>query len=185
MFISKGFVVFFALLVSLAIAAPVVKERSPDELQLSARGIQPMTQAAKHMKKAIKIMRKIGHNFNPKPDKSVFWNGRSTINPHHSVMPEAVKFAKAQKKEVIHHALKTQGIRIPWPATNPHSQRLWNFASKTFAKKASGHVHAFIGPVYAQDSVYRKIEKPELLKNSKVTKLTEHNVGTGTSNVVK
>jgi len=179
MFISRVFVFFFALLISSAIAAPVIKERSPDEPQLSARTI-------KHMSQAVGIAMRIKKSLRPQPGQAVFWSGtKSGKNGPVSVGKDAEKFAKVNGKEVLRHALAKQGIKIPPPSQNPHSSRLWEIASKVYALRASGDTHAILGSVRRPGNVYDAIERPTLLKNEKVPKLTEHNAETGKSTVVK
>jgi len=186
MFISKVFVqvVFFALLVSSVIAAPVVKERSPDDtVQLSAR--------SDHMKQAVKIARQIKRTLMPTPGKSVFYTGAKPSKNKGRLPVQAKQtaeyFAKANGgKELLGNALAKAKIRIPSKEKNPLAlPRLWRFASKAFAMKSSGAVHAFIGKTVRPGNDYHNVEKPALLKNKKVTKLIEHNTETGASTVVK
>jgi hypothetical protein len=183
MFISKVFfqVVFFGLLVSSVIAAPVVKdsEGSPDVVQLSARGNPTM-------KAAVKIARQIKSSLVAKPGKTVFYTGtKPGKNGPIPVKQTAELFAKAHRKELLGHALAKAKIRIPSENKNPHAMRLWKFASKVYATKSSKVAHAFIGKWTRPGNVYHKIEKPALLKNPKVTKLIEHNGETGETTVVK
>jgi hypothetical protein len=181
MFISKVFVqvVFFALLVSSVIAAPVVKEQSPDTVQLSAR--------SDHMKQAVNIARQIKRTLMPTPGKSVFYTGTKPGKKGPiPVKQTAEYFAKANGgKQLLGNALAKAKIRIPSISKNPHAMRVWRIASKVFAMKSSGTVHAFIGKWVRPGNDYHNAEKPSLLKNKKVSKLIEHNAETGESTVVK
>jgi hypothetical protein len=180
MFISKVFVLFFSLLlVSSVIGAPVLTERSLDEVELLPRAGGGMS------KKAASAFKKITSFLRPKPGKAVFWSGmfKKKGGGDVSVKRKAENFAKSQGKETIGHALHRQNIRIP--GNDPHTNQLWDHASHTFAKHASGETHAVLGPKMREGNVYERIEKPTLLKNDKVTKLTEHNPETGGSSVVK
>ena len=178
MFISKVTVVFFALLVSSVISAPVLKERSPDELELLPR-------AGRITGKAAVIAAQITTRLRTKPGKAVFWSGRveNKKGGAESVRPHAEKFAKTHGKELLHQALARVNIKIP--KTNPQQEKLWKVASKVMAKHASGHTHAVLGSSLAKTNIYHSIEKPTLLKNPNVHKLTEHNAQTGAATVVK
>ncbi|CAA7258989.1 unnamed protein product [Cyclocybe aegerita] len=181
MFVSKCFVVSFGLFFGLVAAAPI---ELPSE-QLVKRG---PTNAVKpnHMAQAVKVANKIRTNLKTDPDKAVFWSGtRQGKKGPVSVKDDAARFAKQEGKETINMALKKSNIKIPTEQQNPHSTRLWDFASKVWAKEAEGETHAVLGGTVRPASVYNKIEKPELLKNDKVTKLTEHNVDTKGKTVVK
>jgi len=179
MFISKVLLVLFALLVSSAVAAPVPKDRSLDDLQLSTRGLR---QAAKAVGIALKVKMKL----RPAPGKAVFWSGsRPGKNGPVSVGKDAEKFAKAHGKEVLGQSLAKHGIKIPSQTKSPYSNKLWGFASKVYAQRASGHVHAVVSSTRRPGNIYDTIEKPALMKNKKVTKLTEHNAETGKATVVK
>jgi hypothetical protein len=179
MFISKIFVVFFTLLVGSALAAPVYTERPLDDLQLSTRGLG-------HMAKAVRIALRIKKRLRPTPGKSVFWSGtRPSEHEPVSVDDDAQNFAKAHGKEVLASTLEEHGINIPSHEENPYSSKMWDIASKTFAQRTSGHVHAILGSTRRPGNVYDTIEKPTLMKNKKVTKLTEYNAETWETTVVK
>ncbi|KIM37924.1 hypothetical protein M413DRAFT_30576 [Hebeloma cylindrosporum] len=179
MFISKVFVLLFALLVGSALAAPVRIERSLGEPQLSTRGIGQMAQAAG-------VAIKIKKNLKPTKGKSVFWSGsRPSKNGPVSVEKDAERYAKAKGKEVLAPTLQKQGINIPAQKDSPYSYKLWKYASKVYAQRTSGSAHAVLGSTRRPGNIYDTIEKPELMKNKKVTKLTEHNAETGKKTVVK
>jgi len=98
---------------------------------------------------------------------------------------DAEKFAKAHGKEVLGKSLAKHGIKIPSKTKSPYSHKLWKFASKVYAQRASGHVHAVLGSTRKPGNIYDTIEKPALMKNKKVTKLTEHKAGSRKATVVK
>jgi len=177
MFISKVLVVLFALLVGSALAAPLRAERSLDDLRLSSRGLGQMAKAAG-------LAVRLKKNIRPAPGKAVFWSGtRPGKNGPVSVGKDAEHFAKAHGKEVLDPT--KHGISIPTRKENPYSNKLWGFASKVYAQRASGDVHAILGSTRRPGNVYDTIEKPALMKNKKVTRLTEHDAATGKTTVVK
>jgi hypothetical protein len=180
MFISRVLLVLFALLATTVIAAPVWHERSLEELQLSARGFR-------QIKQAVGIALKLKKNLRPAPHQAVFWSGtKSSKHGPVSVGADAQHFAHAHGKEVLNNeSLKKHGINIPSRKDSPYSTRLWKIASKVYAQRASGDVHAILGSARRPGNVYDTIEKPALLKNKKVTKLTEHNAETGKTTIVK
>ena len=180
MFISKVIVVFVALLVSSAVTAPVFKEPPPNDLELSVR-------STKHMAEAVHVARQIKNNLRPKAGEAVFWSGYKTDQngKRVSVKEDAQKFAQDKGKLVLNHGLARDGINIPPPEQNPHTPRLWKFSSKVWAQRAHGDTHAVVGDWRNPHSDYDTIEKPILRTSPKVSKLTEHNVQTGVSTVVK
>ena len=182
MFISKVVVVFSALLVSSVIAAPVITERSLDEVELLPRAGLGFKGAA------AAIASKIRSSLKPKPGGAVFWSGKvpgtgKKEGKDVSVKQYADKFAKNKGKETIGGAMKRADIKIP--NQSKHNWNLWKTASKFFAHRASGDTHAVLGSKRQQGNIYDTIEKPTLMKNPKVTKLTEHHVASGSSTVVK
>ena len=184
MFFSKVFIhVVFLLLVGSVIAAPVVKDGSPDAVQLSTRE----NPAIKHMRVAVKIARQIKNSLKAVPSKTIFYTGTKLGKKGKEipVKQTAEHFAKANQKQLLGHALAKAKIRIPSENKNPHSMRLWKLASKAYAMRSSGVAHAFIGKWTRPENVYHNIEKPTLLKNPKLSKLIEHNGETGATTVVK
>lgn len=179
MFISKVVVVFSALLVSSVIAAPVITERSLDEVELLPRAGLGFKGAA------AAIASKIRSSLKPKPGGAVFWSGSAPGKggKNVSVKKQAEKFAKKNDKETIGQAMKRTDIKIP--KNNKWYKPLWEMASNVFAKHSKGDTHAILGSKRTPGNIYERIEKPTLMNNSKVTKLTEHNVATGESAVVK
>jgi len=178
MFISKVFVIFFALLISSVIAAPVITERSLEEVELLPRAGLGFKGAA------AKIASKIRSSLRPKPG-SVFWSGKVPGKGGRdvSVKRHADKFAKGKGRETIGGAMKDANIHIP--KESKHNWNLWQTASKFFSHRASGETHAVLGSKRAHGNVYDTIERPTLMKNPKVTKHTEHDVASGSSKVVK
>ncbi|KDR70553.1 hypothetical protein GALMADRAFT_144466 [Galerina marginata CBS 339.88] len=181
MFISKVFLTLFALLLSTALAAPAPIRQAPsrDDLQLSTRGLGQLAKAAG-------MALKIKKNLHPTPGKAVFWSGsRPGKSGPVSVGADAERFAAKHGKEVLNPSLQKHGINIPSRKESPYSNKLWGFASKVYAQRASGHVHAVLGSTRRPGNIYDTIEKPILMKNKKVTKITEHNAETGKATVVK
>jgi len=178
MFISKVFVIFFMLLVSSVIAAPVVKEQSPDaELLPRGRIAASVTYAS--------IKNKITKFLRPQHDKAVFWSGKIPTKKGGtvSVGGHAANYAKTHGKETIGQAMKRADINIP--KNHPHSWKLWKHASNVFAKHASGVVHTILGSILKVKNVYHTIEKPILMKKPEVHTLIERNEETKKVTVVK
>ncbi|KAF8966086.1 hypothetical protein BDZ97DRAFT_717331 [Flammula alnicola] len=186
MFMSKVLVFFIALLVGSAIAAPVLNERSDDlDLDLVERAPVNPLKSFKHAAQAVSTIAKVKNGFRPKSGEAVFWSGtRPGKKGPVSVHDDAQKFANQHGKSTINHGLAQKGIKIPSEKENPHSRRLWNVASKVWAQRASGDTHVILGGTVRPASVYNTIEKPVLLKNKKVTRLTEHNMQTGKNTVI-
>ncbi|KAJ3513422.1 hypothetical protein NLJ89_g2959 [Agrocybe chaxingu] len=182
MFAPKYLFVAFALFASLVSAAPIAEYF--DEGELAAREPLP---SLKHLAQAVGVARKLRTAIKPKPNGAVFWSGTKTTKKGKevSVKADATKFAKKHGKETLNMALKKHGVKIPTEKQNPHSPRLWNIASKLMAQRAKGETHAVLGSKVRPGSVWKKIEKPTLMKNKKVTKVTEHNAATKKKTVTK
>lgn len=184
MFTSKFLVFFFAAFLAPSIAAPIWHGGS-DTADLQAR--EPAKGSLKHAVQAVSTINKVNKGFHPKEGEAVFWSGTRS-GPHDtrvSVHGDAQKFAHDHGKSTINHGLSHNGIRIPDRKENPHSDHIWNVASKVWAERAHGDTHAILGGAVRPQSVYKTIEKPILMKNDRVTKLTEHNMETGKKTVVK
>ncbi|CAA7259003.1 unnamed protein product [Cyclocybe aegerita] len=179
MFAPKCLLIAFALFASLVSAAPIEYSSEGD---LASREPEP---GIKNLFQAVGIARKINKAVKPKPNGAVFWSGTKTDKKgkQTSVRADAEKFAKKHGKETLNMQLNKHGVNIP--DKNPHSPRLWNVASKLMAHRAKGDTHAFLGSKVRPGSVWNKIEKPTLMKNKKVTKVTEHNAATGKKTVTK
>ncbi|KDR70552.1 hypothetical protein GALMADRAFT_878054 [Galerina marginata CBS 339.88] len=168
MFISKVFIFLFALLVSSAIAIPV----------------RPNVGAVRQAAQAAKIVVKTKQSLRPASGQAVFWSGsRPGENGPVSVKQDAEHFAKVHGKGTLEQTLKGHGVIIP--KNSPHRTKMWEVASKTYAQRAKGDTHVILGSTRRPDSHYDTIEKPALMKNKKVTRLTEHNAHTGKATVVK
>ncbi|KAJ3513421.1 hypothetical protein NLJ89_g2958 [Agrocybe chaxingu] len=178
MFAPKYLLVAFALFASLISAAPI---EYSSEGYLAVREPKPI----KNLFKAVGIAHKINKAVKPKPNGAVFWSGTKADKngKQTSVRADAEKFAKKHGKETLNMQLNKHGVNIP--DKNPHSPRLWNIASKLMAHRAKGETHAFLGSKVRPGSVWNKIEKPTLMKNKKVHKVTEHNAATGKKTVTK
>jgi hypothetical protein len=125
-----------------------------------------------HVAEVVSISNKILLALKPKPNTSVFWSGQSSKDV--SVKTKAHKFAKCNNKETVNMALRRLGIKIPTVKQNPLSWRIWEIASKILATRARGEVDVVLGEMIGVESVWMRIEKPALMKNEKVHKITEH-----------
>jgi len=174
-------IIAFTLVAKLVASAPIVTDFF-DDAELVIRG-----PGANDKAKAVSIAHQIRRKLRPEPNKAVFWSGTKVDENGKtvSVLKDAKNFAKKTGKETINMSLKKKGIAIPSQQTNSLARRLWHMASKTMAKRASGDTHAVLGENIRKDSVWKTIEEKELMKNDKVTKVTEHNQKTGTSKVTK
>jgi len=183
MFSFNYLVVTFALLAGLVASAPIAADLS-DEAELVMRA--PPSRGGGGMAKAVSVANQIRTKIRPKPNQAVFWSGTKTSQGKTvSVKQDAQKFARKNGKETLNMALKKNGINIPSQKANPQSNRLWDIASKAWATRASGKTDAVLGGSVRPDSVWKRVEKPELMKNNKVTQVTEHNRQTGTSTITK
>jgi len=190
-FDSLIFIMFaFKYLVTLALVARLVASVPipdlSDEADLVVRGPGGKPSIS-DMANAVKIARRVKSQVFPPADKAVFWSGsdKNEKGKDVSVSPAAQKFAKEQGKQTINMALKEQGIKIPPRRANTESDRIWDFASKTWATRAKGQTDAVLGSKVNPDSVWKRVEEPALKKNDKVTTVTEHNLKAGTSKVTK
>jgi hypothetical protein len=132
--------------------------------------------------KLLKVAKQIKNGLKTKPGEAVFWSG-NTPRPGKkplSAGKEAKKFAKDNGKLTLQMKMKEDKIKIPpYNPKDPkdRSGQLWRMASKRFASKASGTINAFLGQNVNKNSIYKKDEKPILLKKPAVTKLIEHTNG--------
>lgn len=174
-------IVAFALVARLVASAPIVTNLF-DDAELVIRGASASDKA-----KAVTIAHQIRRKLRPGLNKAVFWSGTKVDEDGKpvSILKDAKDFAKKTGKETIDMSLKKEGITIPSQQANPLARRLWHMASKTMAKRASGDTHAVLGENVRKGSVWKTIEEKELMKNNKVTKVTEHNPQTGTTKVTK
>jgi hypothetical protein len=129
--------------------------------------------------KLLNIAKQIKNGLKTKPGEAVFWSG-NTPRPGKkplSAGKEAKKFAKDNGKSTLQMKLKDEKIKIPpYNPKDPkdRSGQLWRMASKRFASKASGTINAFLGQNVNKNGIYKKEEKPILMKKPTVTKLIEN-----------
>jgi hypothetical protein len=124
-----------------------------------------------HIADVVTISNKLVHALKPEPNMTVVWSGRTKGI---SVGTKAQKLAEYYDKETVGMALQRLGIKIPTVKQNPLSWRIWELASKILATRARGEVNVVLGKIVGPGSVWMRIEKPTLMKNQKVTKITEH-----------
>ncbi|KAF8160291.1 hypothetical protein BJ912DRAFT_1151068 [Pholiota molesta] len=182
MFTPKFLIVVLALLLGSVIAAPTFYERS-DEVELEAR-----QDKFKHAAHAVRINNQVSKSLRPKSGEALFWSG-STPDAHGnrvSARVHAEQYSSTHPgTSTINHALAKSGIHIPNTPQNQYSDHMWNHASKVWADRAHGDTHVILGKNVRPGSVYNKIEKPTLMNNHGVHKVTEHSMGGGGSHVVK
>jgi hypothetical protein len=132
-------------------------------------------------KKLVEVANKLRNGLKTKPGEAVFWSGNTPRpgGPPLSAGDAAEKFAKDKGKSTLGMKLKQEGIKMPdyKPGDPNRSEQLWRIASKSFARKANGPVNAFLGKEVNKNGIYKKDEKPILMKSKSVTKLTEHTHG--------
>jgi len=179
MLTAKYLLVPFIFLIGLVVAAPI-SDRST-ELDLLTR--EPnLKQLGQAVTTAVKIKAKL----KPPTNGAVFWSGQKKgAHGPESVIHDAAKFAKDHGKQTLEQGLEKSKIRIPDRKENPHSDKLWKVASKTWADRSKGETHAIVGGTVRPNSIWNTVEKPKLMSSKKVTKITEHNVDTKTSKVTK
>ena len=161
------FSLLIVLLVGLVNAAPL-----PDaDLSLQRCGMP-----SQQLKQALKTG----------PDQAKFWSGKTNgVSSRLTAQAQA----KATGGKTLDMAMKEGGIKIPskpppGPKQKIQDQRNWKKPSTIFAQKVQGKVDVYLGKVVKPDSVYNVYEKPALMKNPKVTKITEHSHD-GKPNVIK
>ncbi|KAF9533980.1 hypothetical protein CPB83DRAFT_831782 [Crepidotus variabilis] len=167
MLATKYLFIALSLLISLVAAAPVPNEETIDYLVARTR-----TTAKKDATAAKKIMKQLDQKLSPPRDKALFWSGR--VNGG-SAMAPAQDYAKKNGKTTLEMGLKKANINMPAWGKSKQAPQLWDHASKLWAERSKGKTAAFLGQVRPQ-SVYNRIEKPALNKNTKVTQHTEHNL---------
>lgn len=166
-------------LVGIIAAAPIADHSN--ELALLSR--EPNL---KHLAQAAKVAFQIKTKLKPPRGGAVFWSGhKKGANGPTSVYDDAQKYAKDHGKKTLEMALEAKKINIPKEKENPMSDKLWGYASKKWAQRAKGQTEAVLGSSLRPASVWKTVEKPQLLRNKHVTKITEHNVDTKTHRVTK
>jgi hypothetical protein len=124
------------------------------------------------------------------PGQAIFWSGKTIVDgKKRSSRLDAWKHAESTGGKTLDMAMKDGGIPIPekvppGPKKSVKSQRKWKKPSIIFAKKAQGEIDVHLGELVNPDSVYNKYERPKLLENPKVTKVTEHRPD-GSAEVIK
>jgi len=125
----------------------------------------------------LNTLRKMAQNyldFTTKSDGAVFWSGPRMV--------DAQKWAKNNGRSTLEQTVGGKyldELKLFDNISGQDAAEIWDIASKTFAKNASGTVNVFstgakeIGD-YGQRTWWR-IEKPALLKNSKVIKIVRRN----------
>ncbi|KAF9472038.1 hypothetical protein BDN70DRAFT_509820 [Pholiota conissans] len=181
--VSSAFVAF--VLFETSLAAPIAPEWNNELVARAPSHIYLKTFA--HAAQAPTLAKKIKTQVNPRPNGAVYWAGRRPDGHGGLVTVEhdARKIAKLQGKETLEDHLERHKINIPLQAQNPHSKKIWGISSGAFSERTKGEAHAYLGPVQRPQSIYQNQEKPNMMKNPHVTKLTEHDVHHITSKVVK
>ncbi|KAF8196432.1 hypothetical protein BJ912DRAFT_110919 [Pholiota molesta] len=173
-----------ALLVGRSIAAPITVDQ---DNEIFARNPPRAVGSLGQVVHALNTAKRIDHAFQPKRDEAVFWAGRRP-GPHGeqlSLEHDAHRIAQKHGKSTLEDTLHRHKITIPPAHENPNSKHLWDHASKTYAERAHGTTHAYLGTHIRPQSVYTNEEKPILMNSDRITRLTEHDVHHGTSRVVK
>ncbi|KAF8196417.1 hypothetical protein BJ912DRAFT_955076 [Pholiota molesta] len=172
--ISAPFIVCITLLIGNSLAAPIFIESS-DEL------VARIT----HAEEAAAVHAQIHQHVNPKKNTSVFWSGeyRDANGKMVSAGDHARQQEKASGRETLEDHLHSKGIHIP--DRNPESRKLWLTASTVYAERSKGEVHTYLGTHQSPHSVYNTLEKPALMNNPHVKKVTEHQLPHGAKTIVK
>jgi hypothetical protein len=124
------------------------------------------------------------------PGQAIFWSGKTMVEgKKRSARLDAWKQAESTGGKTLDMAMKEGGIPIPskpppGPKQKIQDQRQWKKPSIIFAKKAQGEIDVHLGEAVKPDSVYNQYEKPKLLANPKVTKVT-HRRPDGSTEVIK
>lgn len=81
--------------------------------------------------------------------------------------------------------MKKNGIELPkWDKTNPAVVQAWREASQAYARGASGTVHAVLGDVVRDTSMWSEVELPALKANPNVDRIIQVNPATGGENLI-
>ncbi|KAF9533978.1 hypothetical protein CPB83DRAFT_844886 [Crepidotus variabilis] len=167
MLAQKYGLIGLSLLSSLVAAAPI-----PNDDTIGYLVPRTNTAAKKEGNMAKKTSHELDKKLSPSRDKAVFWSGQVKGA---SVIGTATEYAKKHDKETLEMGLNKAHVKLPAWGQSKTAPELWDHASKLWAERAKGETIAFLGQVRPQ-SVYNTIEKPLLEKNTKVTKITEHNL---------
>src|SRR5262245_15023174 len=101
----------------------------------------------KAMAEAVALARRIKRVIWPRYGEALFWSGRKEVLGLKSlvtVRPDAQKYAKTHNLKISSQSFLDAGIWIPHRTRNPLSNRLWYFASVTYARRASGIIRAIV-----------------------------------------
>ena len=103
------------------------------------------------------------------PNAAYFWSGNSNgIGGKDFAMDHAAKNGGT----TLEGLMKSQSIEMPtWDIADQSSKKAWEYASGKYAGQVSGDIHALIGTTQRQNSIWRTIELPELMKNPYVSKI--------------
>ena len=103
------------------------------------------------------------------PNTAYFWSGNSNGIGGKDFARE---YANKNGGTTLEKLMDEQGITMPnWNVNNPASLQAWRSASSSYARQASGVVHALIGSKVNLNGVWRTIELPELINNPSITKI--------------
>ncbi|MDX1926135.1 MAG: putative Ig domain-containing protein [Pirellulaceae bacterium] len=116
--------------------------------------------------------------WNPPKEGRVFWSGNLPARPPatrgQSFETVAEAYARARGLTTLEMTFtdEVRSLLPKWEFGNPTAQRPWLELSRRFAAEAEGEVIALVRAGGRPDGVWKMIEFPELMKNSKVTKIT-------------
>ena len=124
------------------------------------------------MAQALLAARRIKKKIWPAHGEALFWSGQGVNG---SVQADALQYAHKHGLMILSQALTRAHINIPPIDCNLYSNRLWEFASATYARLAEGVVYAIVGEKRL-GSIWEDIELPLLIKNSRVQRVVEIDV---------
>jgi len=104
-----------------------------------------------------------------------FWSGRSTQGTEVKSMEEvALGIARGKGGDTLEGTLGKAGITMPvFDARSNEAVNIWNLASETFAKQASGTAFVVRGNKMRFDNVFHKSELPALKRNRNVLEVRD------------
>ncbi|MCG5053689.1 MAG: RHS domain-containing protein [Myxococcales bacterium] len=122
------------------------------------------------------------HRFATKPNQAYFWSGRTRGKGGEA---NARAIAESRGGVTLEKIIEDRGITMPkYDPADPASEKAWNDASASYARGASGEVHAVIGEDLRQGNVWQKSELNVLIDNKKVTRLVQIDPATGSEKVL-
>ncbi len=111
------------------------------------------------------------------PNKTFFWSGVSE--------GDAAAIAQSKGGYTLESFLRAKGIESPGdPFADPKIFAEWEALSKEFAQNASGEARVVLGANVRPNSVWNRIELPELKANTKVTKIIAIDPTTGAETTI-